>query len=171
MEKIPPIVKTYKFPKTWILEKRKELTAFIPDVRFAKVNNLLQNKHGITLEMIKHNMELCGFDVVSFGEHKSNQTKIITNCCNPDCNGTIEKQYKSYIIDESAPLCKPCATIIRSINVYKKRPIVAIKDSEEIKFESVAEAGRQLDIPQEIVYNHAKSGTSHKSGYWFEFLD
>ncbi|MGG3911265.1 hypothetical protein [Peribacillus simplex] len=164
MEKIPPIVKTY-------VGKEKEITLHIPNVRYAKENYLLQKKIGITHEMIEHNLELCGFEVVCYGEHKGVNTRIITKCCNVDCDNTCEKWYTTFIAQERLPLCNSCISIVRTINRINKRPMLAIKGSQRIEFESVAEAGRQLNINDRTVYNHLKRGTPHSSGYRFEFLD
>ncbi|GCF75089.1 TPA: hypothetical protein ACGW7B_005661 [Bacillus nitratireducens] len=171
MKKLSPIVKTYKIPKHWIMEKRKEITLHIPNVRYAKENELLLKKRGITQEMIKHNMELCGFDIVSCGEHKDGQTKIVTKCCNIDCEGTTEKQYQFYIASENIPVCKSCSSIVRSLNTTKTRRIVAIKNDEKIEFASINEASEQLNITYKIIYNHLKSGTPYKSCYSFKYSD
>lgn len=164
MEKIPLSVKTYeKFDK--------KLTLHIPNVRFAKENHLLRKQHGITHEMIFYNMELCGFDVVSYGEHKGVQTAIVAKCCNVDCDDTSEKWYTTFIAQERMPLCKSCNEIIRSINRSNKRPIIAVKGTEKFEFESVRETGRKLNIPHRTVYNHIMRGTPHSSGWKFYFLD
>lgn len=121
--------------------------------------------------MIENNMNICGFDIVSYEEHKGAGTKIITKCCNIDCDGTTKKRYYTYIQHERLPLCESCSIIINSINTSKKRPIVAIRGFERFEFESAAEAGRQLNISRQNVYNYLKKGQKHSSGYRFEFLD
>ena len=164
MEKIAPIVKTLSSGK-------HEITLHIPNVRSAKENDLLWKRHGITHKMIEHNMELCGFDIVSYEEHNGSHTKITIKCCNVDCNGTCEKKYTNFISHESLPLCASCTSIVMSINRTIKRPIVAIKGSERIEYESIQEASKKLDIIHQNVYNYLKSGRTHSSGYKFEFLD
>ncbi|MED4635001.1 hypothetical protein P9443_19195 [Peribacillus frigoritolerans] len=164
MEKIPPIVKTY-------VSKKEEITLHIPNVRYAKENSLLKTARAFSHEIVLYNMETCGFGVISTKEHEGVYTFITTKCCNPDCDGTSEKRYLTFIQNERLPLCKSCLTIIRSINKINKRPIVAIKDGERIEFPSVAEAGRQLNIPPKNVYNFVMRGAIHSSGYRFEFLD
>lgn len=164
MEKIPPIVKTFANDK-------HEITLHIPNVRYAKENDLLLKKHGITNEMIEYNMKICGFDVVAYGEYKGAVTKITAKCCNVQCENINEKKYSDFIHNERYPLCKDCQLIINGINPSNKRPIVAIKDDEKIVFESTHEAGRRLNISPQNIYNTLKNGRQHKSGYRFEFLD
>lgn len=164
MEKIPLVEQTFANDK-------KSITLRYPNVRYAKENHLLKKKQGITHEMIAYNMELCGFNVVSYGEIKGTLTKITAKCSNVDCEDTNEKMYTHFIANERYPLCKECQSIIMSINQSNNRPIVAIKNSERMEFYSSAEAGRRLNITQQTVYNALKNGKKHSSGYRFEFLD
>ncbi|HFJ9456984.1 TPA: hypothetical protein ACGW7F_002176 [Bacillus cereus] len=164
MEKIPLVEQTFANDK-------KSITLRYPNVRYAKENHLLRKKYGITHEMIAYNMELCGFDVISYGEYKGNATKITAKCCNVDCEDMNEKTYSNFISNERYPLCLNCQLIVRGINVSQKRPVVAIKNDERIEFESVIEASRQLNISNKIVYHCVRNGNIHSSGYRFEFLD
>lgn len=63
MEKIPLVKQTFA-------NNKDSITLHYPNVRYAKENGLLIKKRGITQEMISYNMELCGFDIVSYGEFK-----------------------------------------------------------------------------------------------------
>ncbi|MED2981288.1 hypothetical protein P4311_07535 [Bacillus thuringiensis] len=164
MEKIPLVEKTFK-------RKDKSITLRHPNVRYAKEKHLLRKAIPITYEMISYNTELCGFDIVSYGEFKGVATKITTKCCNFDCDDTAEKTYSNFINQERYPLCKKCQLLILSINKSNKRPVVAINGSERIEFESVSEAGEKLNSSRQTVYNALKSGKKHSSGYRFEFLD
>ncbi len=150
---------------------KKTMVLHIPNVRYAKDNDLLSSKRPLPLEFIKDNMNMCGFDVITYGEYDGVQTRIVTKCCNINCDNPAEKRYSTYITSERLPLCESCAAIVKSVNVSKKRPIVAIKDNERLEFQSVSEAGRQLNIPHRTVYNLVKNGNTHSSGYRFEFLD
>lgn len=116
-------------------------------------------------------MELCGFDVVTYGEHKGTKSKITTKCCKPDCDGTAEKTYNNFITNQEIPYCKSCASIVRGINISNKRPVVAIRNNERFEFESVEEAARQLNFTGQSVYHSLRNCTIHSSGYRFEFLD
>ncbi|MGQ7776826.1 hypothetical protein [Bacillus sp. WC2507] len=164
MEKIPLIEKTFANDKN-------SITLRYPNVRYAKGNYLLRYTRPISHEMIMYNMKLCGFDVISFGEHNGAKTIIGTRCSNIDCNDTCQKPYFRYISAERLPLCKTCVSITRGINQSNKRPILAFKNSKKFKFESIEEAGRQLNISGRDVYNYLKTGKKHSSGYRFEFLD
>ncbi|PGS52898.1 hypothetical protein [Bacillus cereus] len=164
MEKIPLIEQTFSSDK-------KSITLRYPNVRFAKENHLLLKKHGITQEMIEHNMTLCGFNIVSYGEFRSIQTKITTRCSNIDCNDTNEKTYLNFIYNERYPLCKDCQSTVLSINISNKRPIVAIKGDEQFEFKNSHEAARQLGFTSQTVYHCVRNGKKHSSGYRFEFLD
>ncbi|CJC12995.1 Uncharacterised protein [Streptococcus pneumoniae] len=148
---------------------KQEITFHMPNVRYAKENNLLQQAKPMTIEVMMNNMNLCGFNVVSHDEYYGAHTKFTTKCCNVDCDNTTKKQYNTFISEERLPLCDSCAKLINAKN--KKRPIVAFKDSERIEFESVARAGKHLNIAQQTVYNLVKNGNTHSSGYRFEFLD
>ncbi|MFK4423959.1 hypothetical protein [Bacillus sp. RC51] len=164
MEKIPLIENTFT-------RKGSSITIHFPNVRYAKENHLLRKAIPMTYEMISYNTELCGFNIVSYGEFKGVSTKITVKCCNVVCDDTAEKTYSNFIANERFPICKKCQSIISVINSNNKRPILAINGSERIKFESVAEAGRQLNSSTQAVYNALKSGRTHSSGYRFEFLD
>ncbi|MEB9610031.1 hypothetical protein P4J23_08215 [Bacillus cereus] len=164
MMKVPLVEKTLK-------AKDKSITLYYPNVRLAKENKLFRKKHGMTQDMISYNMEICGFNVVSYGEFRGVSTSVTVKCCNGDCENTAEKTYANFITGERLPLCKSCLSIVKSINKINSRPMVAVKSSEKIEFKSVAEAGRQLNISHQIVYNHLKNGKKHSSGYRFEFLD
>lgn len=160
MEKIPLIVETFT-------RKDKSITICYPNVRYAKENNLLLKKHGITHEMIVYNMNICGFDVVSYGEHNGVDTKIKAKCSNVDCENTNEKRYTTLITNERYPLCQACQPIIIGINRNNKRPIVAIKGEERFEFESVNEAARQLNITHQNVYNYLKKRCT--TSFWLPF--
>ncbi|ENJ6135025.1 hypothetical protein AB1Z82_001120 [Bacillus cereus] len=148
---------------------KQEVTFHMPNVRYAKENNLLQQAKPMTVEVMMDNMKLCGFNVVSHDEYYGAHTKFTTKCCNVDCDNTTKKQYNTFVSEERLPLCSSCSALIGARN--KKRPIVAFKDSERIEFESVARAGKHLNIAQQTVYNLVKNGNTHSSGYRFEFLD
>jgi len=164
MKKIPLVEKTFA-------NDNDSITLHYPNVRYAKENKLLKTSKPMPIEMITKNMELCGFNVISCGKYAGAFTKITTKCCNINCEDTGEKDYHTYITNERFPLCASCIQVIQSINLKNKRPIVAIKGSDRIEFESVAEAGRQLNITKQNVYNYVKRGATHRSGYRFEFLD
>ncbi|PFQ61211.1 hypothetical protein COK21_27810 [Bacillus cereus] len=164
MEKIPLVEQTFANDK-------KSITLCYPNVRYAKEKHLLRKARPMTYEMSSYNMELCGFDVVSYEEFRGAHTKITAKCSNVDCEDVNEKIYSDFITKERYPLCKSCQPIVRGINRSNKRPIVAIKSAEKIEFESVAQAARHLNITPQNVYNHVKKGTPHSSGYRFEFLD
>ncbi|MDA2738633.1 MULTISPECIES: hypothetical protein [Bacillus cereus group] len=164
MEKIPLVKQTFA-------NNKDSITLHYPNVRYAKENGLLIKKRGITQEMISYNMELCGFDIVSYGEFKGSHTEPTTKCCNVNCENTSKKRYDTLINHERFPLCTSCTNILRGINVSYKRPIIAIKNDKKFEFESVAEASKQLNITPQNVYNYVRKGTPHSSGYRFEFLD
>lgn len=67
--------------------------------------------------MLTYNMELCGFDVVSFGGFKGTSTKITVKYCNVACDDTAKKAYSSFISNERFPLYGQCQLIIASINI------------------------------------------------------
>lgn len=164
MERIPLVEQIFT-------REEKSITLRYPNVRYAKENNLLLKKYGITYEMIVYNMELCGFNVVSYGEIKGNATKITAKCCNVDCEDTNEKTYHNFINNERYPLCKDCQSTVLSINRSNKRPIVAIKGDERFEFKNSHEAARQLGFTSQTVYHCVRNGNIHSSGYRFEFLD
>ncbi len=170
MEKITPLIKTYNVPERWKLEVF-EIKLNILNVRHAKKHKLLKTARQLSNEMIISNMELCGFDIISIEKDLGTASKVTTKCCNIDCENTSKKRYQTYITNERLPLCATCMQIIRSINRVNRRRFVAIKGSESIEFDSSTEAGRQLKITPQNVYNLLKSGGTDSSGYRFEFLD
>ncbi|MGG1675502.1 hypothetical protein ACIFOT_07050 [Neobacillus sp. NRS-1170] len=93
MERIPPIVKT-------LADDKKSITLHIPNVRYAKENDLLIKAKRFKPEEVLKNKEICGFDIVSMSLFKGVQSKIITNCCNINCDGTIEKTYYNYVTNQ-----------------------------------------------------------------------
>jgi hypothetical protein len=167
MQKIPPVIKTFSSDK-------HEITLHIPNVRFAKENYLIQKANRgnpLTMEKILNNMNICGFEVVFYGELKSNQTKITTKCCNPDCDGAIEKTYSNYITNQEIPYCKACASIVGAINKSNKRPVLAIKDDSRIEFISIEDVSKHFNFTSQSVYHSLRNNKTHKSGWKFEFLD
>ncbi|PFI96904.1 hypothetical protein COI88_28185 [Bacillus cereus] len=164
MQKIPLVEKTFANDK-------KSITLRYPNVRYAKENHLLRNKYGITHEMIVHNMSICGFDVVSYGEIKGVHTKITAKCSNVDCEDVNEKTYHNFINNERYPLCKNCQSIVSSINKNNNRPLVAIKGDKRFEFKNSHEAARHLGFTSQTVYHCVRNGKKHSSGYRFEFLD
>ncbi|PFX73737.1 hypothetical protein COL39_12945 [Bacillus cereus] len=164
MEKIRLVEQTFT-------RKDSSITIQFPNVRYAKENDLLRKAIPMTYEIISYNMELCGFDVVSYGEPKGTVTKITAKCCNVDCDNTNEKTYNNFITNERYPLCKSCQSIVKMINSNNKRPILAINGAERIKFESVAEVAKQLGSTNQTIYHCVRDGRTHSSGYRFVFLD
>ncbi|PEW48216.1 hypothetical protein COJ17_09590 [Bacillus thuringiensis] len=173
MEKLSPIVETYKTPEHWILEKKEEMVLHIPNVKYAKQNNLLETSSKMSIEIMINNMNLCGFEIVSIGAISGVRSKITTKCCNVDCNDTCEKTYHVYITNETLPLCQSCARFKRSINRNKdsKRLIVAIRGSEKIEFHSISDVGRKFNMTDQNVYNYLRKCNIHNSGYRFKYVD
>lgn len=164
MDKIAPIVKT-------IASDKHEITLHIPNVRYAKEHGLLIKRSLYTHEILLENMTTCGFNVISGGKFKGVKTVITVKCCAKGCDETSERQYSILISQERLPLCKSCLTITRSINGANQHKIVAFNEDKRIIFHSNAEAGRHLNLTPQTVYNYVKRGTTHSSGWRFEFLD
>lgn len=69
-----------------------------------------------------------------------------------------------------------CVVMLRKDNdelklEKQRKKIVAINATDEIRFKSVAEASRQLNIPRGTVQKYLKIGEVHISGFSFKYID
>lgn len=67
-----------------------------------------------------------------------------------------------------------CAVITKDENwkmAYRKqqKQIVAMNENEKITFQSISEAGRNLNIPRNTVQHYLKNGKRHPTGYQFKY--
>lgn len=51
------------------------------------------------------------------------------------------------------------------------KKIVAIKNGEQVVFDSIRYASQQLNIKRPTIHHYLKTGKIHSSGYRFEYLD
>lgn len=56
----------------------------------------------------------------------------------------------------------------RLANEKQSKSVFAIRSNERIKFSSLAEAGRTLNLNKAMIGKYAKNGRQHYSGYRFE---
>ncbi len=164
---VPSIVKTYE-------TSEGNITLHIPNVKYAKENDLLKISRPVFMEKMINNMAISGFDVVSIGEDMGVYSIFVIKCCNTECENTVERQYQSHVTKERVPLCKSCSQLItsikRDINPSKRR-IIAIKGSKIIEFSSIVDAGRKFNITKQYVHDCIRRGAKHRSGYRFEYAD
>lgn len=164
---VSPIVKIYE-------TSEGNITLHIPNVKYAKENDLLKISRPMFMEKMINNMTISGFDIVSIGEDTGVSTVFVTKCCNTECEGIIERRYESHITKERVPLCKSCAQSIASIkrSMYpSKRRIIAVKGSKIIEFDSIVDAGKKFNMPKQYVHDCLRRGVEHRSGYRFEYVD
>ncbi|MBG9589534.1 zinc-ribbon domain-containing protein [Cytobacillus firmus] len=110
-------------------DKNGNLLAFkIPNVRYAKENGMLSKVHRHTEDSILHDMNICGFEDIEIGEFKGAKTRIKVTCCENDCDNFIEKEFRTFISDESPPFCKKCSKTIIAIKSSTKRNTTSLED-------------------------------------------
>ncbi|MED1565348.1 NUMOD1 domain-containing DNA-binding protein [Bacillus paramycoides] len=51
----------------------------------------------------------------------------------------------------------------------QQKRIVAMNENEEIKFQSISEASRNLNIPRNTIQHYLKNGKRHPTGYQFKY--
>lgn len=51
----------------------------------------------------------------------------------------------------------------------QKKVVIAMKDNERMKFESLAETSKILNIPRSSIISCIKRKSQHKSGYYFKY--
>lgn len=51
----------------------------------------------------------------------------------------------------------------------QQKRIVAMNENEEIKFQSISEAGQNLNIPRNTIQRYLKNGKRHPTGYQFKY--
>ncbi|WP_253701317.1 hypothetical protein [Bacillus sp. FJAT-29814] len=57
----------------------------------------------------------------------------------------------------------------RMANESQSKSVIAIRGNERIKFSSLADAGKHLNLNKAMIGRYAKNGRQHYSGYRFEF--
>lgn len=67
-----------------------------------------------------------------------------------------------------------CVVLLQKENLemaYRKqqKQIVAMNENEEIMFQSISEAGRNLSIPRNTIQYYLKNGKRHPIGYHFKY--
>ncbi|MED2981289.1 NUMOD1 domain-containing DNA-binding protein [Bacillus thuringiensis] len=67
-----------------------------------------------------------------------------------------------------------CVVLLQKENwemAYRKqqKQIVAINENEETTFQSISEAGRNLNIPRNTIQHYLKNGKLHPIGYHFKY--
>ncbi|PGX99820.1 hypothetical protein COE39_02820 [Bacillus thuringiensis] len=67
-----------------------------------------------------------------------------------------------------------CVVLLQKENwemAYRKqqKQIVAMNENEEIMFQSISEAGRNLSIPRNTIQYYLKNGKRHPTGYQFKY--
>jgi hypothetical protein len=53
----------------------------------------------------------------------------------------------------------------------QQREILVIVKNDEIKFKSVSEASRKLNLKRPTIHYYLKTGKQHSSGYRFQYCD
>lgn len=60
---------------------------------------------------------------------------------------------------------------LKLANDKQKKSVIAIRGNEKIKFETLTEAGKQLNLNKAMIGRYAINGKQHFSGYRFEFCE